>query len=324
MNQIINGEVVFAKENNRRRGILHGYHSKPSPRDDFKKGGKRDIAGLPKKTIGKVACPTSGDAKYTIGYEVEKNSITRFVMKEYALFCGFERDGSCGVEAVTNPIPLLPPSMWRTKVFDLFHQASRVFEDTYSPSDNRCGGHITISVDGMRGEELLRAMRPYAGLLMAMFRKRLGNHFCGYNPTLRTERENWYGDYHSKYRVALPKDNIYVGDDDNGNSKYVHLLEWRLPSRFTDTKQAMARYEFFYEWVDMSVNGDGSEKSYKMFLKKVRPIVERLYGGNTELVDKVYEYSHKFRSFIMDAPTKRDSAMAQKHQEVIGFLYGGL
>lgn len=319
MNQIIKDSIVYAVEGNRSRGILHNYHSKPSPRDDFKKGGKRDIQGLPKKSLTIIDAATN-EAMYTIGFEVEKNSITRSVMREYALFCGFERDGSCGVEAVTNPMPLLPASMWRTKIFDLFHQASRVFEDTYSPSDNRCGGHITVSVKGMTGDELLTKMRPYAGLLMAMFRNRLKNHFCGYNPTLRTpdNNENWYGDYHSKYRVALPKD-IYIG-----NCEYVYLLEWRLPSRFTDTKQAMARYEFFFEFVDASVNGDGSEKSFKAFLKKVRPIVDRLYGSDKDKVDKVYEYAHKFRSFILDAPTKRDSAMAQKHAEVIGFLYGGL
>lgn len=317
MNQIIKDSIVYAVEGNRQRAILHNYHSKPSPRDDFKKGGKRDIQGLPKKSLTIIDAATN-EAKYTIGFEVEKNSITRTVMREYALFCGYERDGSCGVEAVTNPIPLLPASMWRTKVFDLFHQASRVFEDTYSPSDNRCGGHITVSVKGVTGDELLTKMRPYAGLLMAMFRSRLKNHFCGYNPTLRLESEIWYGSYHSKYHVALKKD-IYIG-----HGEYVHLLEWRLPSRFTDTKQAMARYEFFFEFVDASMNGDGSEKSFKAFLKKVRPIVDRLYGSDKEKVDKVYEYAHKFRAFVLDAPNKRDSAMAQKHAEVIGFLYGGL
>lgn len=319
MNQIVNDAVVYTVSRNRQRGVLHSYHRKPSPRDDFKKGGKRDVQGLPRK-YQSVVIGGDGESKYMIGFEVEKNSIDRSVLREYALFCGFERDGSCGVEAVTNPLPLLPASHWRTKVFDLMFQASRVIDDVHSPGDGSCGGHITVSVKGFTGDELLVKMRPYAGLLMAMFRHRMKNAYCGYDPTLMGElnSNDRYGYYHQKYRVALPK-SVYVG-----NGEYVHLLEWRLPSRFTDVAQMMARYEFFFEFVDASVNGDGSDKSFKAFLKKVRPIVGRLYGGNKELMDKVYDYAYKFRSFIMDAPKRDDEDMANKHAEVIGFLYRGL
>lgn len=306
MNQIINDEVVYAIEGNAQRKMLHSYHSKPRPRDDFKKAGKRDIKGLPRKAMSCVDVD-SGESNYTIGFEVEKNSISRHIMREYALFCGFERDGSCGVEAVTNPIPLLPPSMWRTKVFDLMYQARKVIDDTHSPSNDSCGGHITISVKGMTGQQLLKAMRPYAGLLLAIYRHRLKNGYCGNDPTLRGS-DGYHLGYHSgRYRVALVKDD---------------LLEWRLPSRFTNVKLMMARYELMYELVHTSVTECGDDKSFKAFLKRVRPIVDRLYEGNKELVDKVYGLAPKFRAFIQDMPT--NSEHLENHPEVKGFLMRGL
>jgi hypothetical protein len=289
--EIKNNEVSYGLTGDSRRAIVHSYHSKPSPRD-MKKGGKKDIQGLPRKAQVQLV-NHDGDSKFTIGFEVEKNSLSRYTLKEYELFCGFERDGSCGYEAVTNILPLLPPSRWRMKVFDMMVKASRVIEDTHSPSDARCGGHITVAVDGMDGEQLLAKMRPYAGVIFALYHNRLENTYCKFNPTLLSESDSndWvnlassYSDrYHSKYRVALPKGSI---------------LEWRVPSRFTSVKQMMRRYELMYEIVNASVSGDGSERSFKALIRKVKPIMLSLYDKDEAKLNNRIAMSHDFRKYIL-------------------------
>ena len=99
------------------------------------------------------------NSRFTIGMDIEKNQLSRGAVREYELLCGFERDGSCGYEAVTNILPLLPASVWRNKVYDMMHKAQRIIEDTYSPSDKRCGGHISLGVEGIDGAELMNLVR---------------------------------------------------------------------------------------------------------------------------------------------------------------------
>jgi len=63
-----------------------------------------DIAGL-KKVEQRTAITFNGheyESMYTIGMEVEKNQLAARSLREYELFCGFERDASCGYEAVTH------------------------------------------------------------------------------------------------------------------------------------------------------------------------------------------------------------------------------
>lgn len=284
--KIENNEVSYGLTGDRSRGRVCSYHGKPSPRD-YKKGGKKDIQGLPKKV---QAVFTDDESKYTIGFEVEKNSLHRNSVKEYELFCGFEEDGSCGYEAVTNILPLLPASKWRMKVFDMMYKAERIIDDKYSPSNAKCGGHITVAVEGMYGEHLLAKMRPYAGLLYAVWHTRIKNTYCMYNPTLLSEdnQDNWikvnYDRWHHKYRVALPKYNA---------------LEWRLPTRFTSVKQMMRRYELFYEVVDASVNGSGDIKSFKSLIRKVKPILSSLYDGDNDKVNARCEMALAFREYII-------------------------
>lgn len=288
---INNQEVSYGLTGDRSRGVVHGYHGKPSPRE-FKKGGKKDIQGLPRK-VQSVLINSDGDSKYTIGFEVEKNELHRGSVKEYELFCGFERDGSCGYEAVTNVLPLLPPSRWRMKVYDMMVKADRIIEDTYSPSNRDCGGHITVAVDGMDGEQLLAKMRSYAGIFYAVWWNRLNNNYCRYNPTLLPDDRNnvawvdlggYNGSWHHKYRVALPKYDI---------------LEWRVPSRFTSVKQMMRRYELFYEVLDASINGDGSERSFKALIRKVKPILLSMYDKDAEKVEKRIKMALQYREYIL-------------------------
>ena len=92
--------------------------------------------------------------KFSVGIEVEKNYFINEYgeearergeyVGEYDLFAGFETDSSCGVEAITNILPLEGVrSKRRQDIFSMFELAEDVIN---SPCDTRCGGHMTISV----------------------------------------------------------------------------------------------------------------------------------------------------------------------------------
>ena len=279
--------IVYSITGNSSRGQVAHYHGKPSPLKLNKTAHKVDVAGL-KPVEQRTAVTFDGsefESKFTIGFEVEKNQLSRGAVREYELFCGFERDGSCGYEAVTHILPLLPAGKWRTKVFDMMHKAERIIDDRFSPSDRRCGGHITIGVQGLTGDEIREAVRVNAGIILALFRKRLQNSYCGQNQRLQ-EQGLSYNEYangcHHKYNVALVKGNC---------------LEFRVPSKFESVKQMMRRYELFYEVVNFSVNNPSG--SHETLLKRLRPIVLSMYNGEVEKADEVIELARHFRKFIL-------------------------
>jgi hypothetical protein len=258
------------------RGEVASYHRKPSPLFLDKSKYAVDIAGL-KKTEQKAILFNGAEyvSKFTIGFEIEKNQLSRNAVREYELFCGFERDASCGYEAVTHVLPLLPAGQWRTKVYDMIYKAERIIDDRYSPSDKRCGGHITISCKGLDGTELLCRVRKNAGVILALFRNRLQNRYCGENKRLDPLH------YGGRYQVALVK-----GD----------CLEFRLPSRFESVKQVMRRYELFYHLVDFSINNP--EGTFDAFIKRVRPVVLSMYNGDSDKAEEVLKLAKSFQAYI--------------------------
>lgn len=272
------------------RGRVATYHGKPSPREMQKGAKQSDIAAL--KTADKRNFISVGDdvnAKFTIGFEIEKNQLSRGAVRQYPLFAGFERDGSCGYEAVTNILPLLPAGQWRNKVYNMFVEAGRIIEDAYSPSDYRCGGHITIGVEGMNGYELQQAIRKNAGIIYALFRKRLSNGFCRYDIFMDAlNAQGLYVNNPFKYRVSKVMDNC---------------VEFRLPSRVQSVKQMMRRYELFYEIVDFSVNNPNG--SYTSLLKKVTPIIKSMYAGDMDKVNEILDLAKAFRTMILTKKVNR-------------------
>lgn len=273
----MNKGIEYKVTGERERGLVQNYHRKPSPLFLNKTKHSVDIAGL--KSVAQRTITFEGGeyaSKFTIGFEVEKNQLHRGAVREYELFCGFERDGSCGYEAVTHILPLLPQGQWRTKVYDMMYKAERIIDDRYSPSDRRCGGHITIACEGLTGSELLERVRKNAGIVLALFRNRLTNRYCGANKRLDPA---YYGD---RYQVALVKNNC---------------LEFRLPSRFESVKQMMRRYELMYELVEFSVNNPSG--SYETFLKRIKPIVLSMYNGDAEKCENVITLAKHFRKYIL-------------------------
>jgi len=278
--------ITYLKTGDRHRAIVNDYHRKPYPREMQKTMFNVDIAGLKmadRRNVHLVGAEFV--SKFTIGMEVEKNRLSRGAVKEYELFCGFERDSSCGYEAVTNILPLLPAGMWRNKVFDMMFKASRIIEDQYSPSNDRCGGHISIGVRGMTGDTIMGVIRPFCGILYAIFHKRLNTHFCEHNPRMLHRNDADFYNYptHSKYNVAQPK---------------TECLEFRLPSRFQSVKQMMRRYELMYEITNFAFNTPRG--SHKMLLKKVKPILMSMYDGNEEKVNERIKMAEDFREYILN------------------------
>lgn len=259
------------------RGVVQGYHLSPTANFLNKTKHKVDVMGLKKPQQKGSITFEAGEyvSKFTIGIEVEKNQFSRHAIYEYELFKGFERDGSCGYEAITHVLPLLPAGTWRTKVFDMVYKAERIIDDRYSPSDSRCGGHITISAKGLRGCQLMEAVKDYSGIVYALFRYRLRSMYCRENN--RMERGFIYG---SRYQVCLEKDD---------------RIEFRLPNKFESVKQVMRRYELFYELLDFAVNVKGTHAA---FLKRVTPIVTSMYNGDKDKVAEVLALAVDFQKYI--------------------------
>jgi len=219
-------------------------------------------------------------SRFTIGFEIEKNRFHRNAVTEYPLLAGFEEDSSCGTtssrrgyEAVTNILPLVAPSTWRNKIFNMFTQAEMIIDDRYSPSNTRCGGHMTIRVEGMTSDELMKRMRKFSGLFYAMFRYRLKNSYCHMNAIMRNLEE--------RASMENPHDVIGGGVGEKYsvvNQKRGGLIEYRLPSRITSVKQLMRRYEIMYQMVNFAVNKPNA--NFKSFLKACRPTLRLMYKGN--------------------------------------------
>ena len=267
--------ITYTTTGERDRDTICGYHQSPFPHFLNKTAFKSDIQALKRPALKSLNFDgREWVSRFTIGFEVEKNQLSRGAVKEYELLKGFERDGSCGYEAITHVLPLLPAGTWRTKVFDMMYKAERIIDDRYSPSDTRCGGHITLGVVGMDGIDLMNATRGYSGILYALFRNRLKNSYCREN-----DRMEW-SHYGSRYQVCLKKE---------------RTIEFRLPSKIESVKQMMRRYELCYELLDYAVNVRGT---FPAFLKRITPLVVSMYNGDKDKAKAVLSLAVEFQDYI--------------------------
>jgi len=291
MTQEINytAEKVFEDDSSATRGgrsVIDCYHT--SQRLGFKelhKGAKNsDVANLKKAELANLKkIGIEYVSKFTIGFEIEKNKIESRNVKLLPLIAGYERDISCGfregrygAEAVTNILPLVAGGKWRNKVYSMFADAKRVIEDEYSPSNLRCGGHISIGVEGMNGKEIGEAVRLNCGIIYALWRKRLSNKYTRNNIEMDFDRY-----FRTKYQPVFVKDNV---------------LEFRLPSRVQSVKQMMRRYELMYILMDFSINKPNG--SHSSLLKKCEPIVCLMYDGDADKVAEIMTLAKSFHKFL--------------------------
>ena len=117
--------INYLLTDNSHRAMVRDYHDSPEPREMHKGAKGGDIKGLKsRQTRNLIEFEGDYSSKFTIGYEIEKTRLHRTCVKEYNLFKGFEQDRSCGFEAVTNILPLLPPSQWRNKIFNQYKKTN--------------------------------------------------------------------------------------------------------------------------------------------------------------------------------------------------------
>ena len=220
---------------------------------------------------------------FSIGFEIEKKHFINedgdtaadrgdFV-GEYDFFEGFETDSSCGVEGVSNVMPLSPPrSKYRAHVFRMIDDAQCIID---SPSNKSCGGHITVSYKDVTldGYELVNRMREHLALMYALYRFRLARSYCAQNKPAKKENNTKYSPINVK-----------------GNR-----VEFRLPSQVKNTKQLKLRYDLVYLTMHHSLI---EPVNFNVFLNKASGIVKQMYNGNEDKVNNIFKLAKDFRRYL--------------------------
>ena len=291
--------INYETEGNSNRGRMLRYHEAGRIGLPFRQLNKtefeRDLTHLPSNTRDLTTFTNDEgefQSRFAIGFEIEKSSFHRGAVKEYPLFSHFEYDSSCGVEAVTNLLPLVDKSVWRNKVLSMFSEVRKIVDDRYSPSTQRCGGHITLSCVGMSGQELSTKLKPYASIIYALWRFRLRNSYCYGNLMMspNPDYRQWIGHTTSnKYHVCK------IMDD---------RIEFRLPNRVQSVENLNLRYRLRYELMNYAITKPNG--TYAGFIKKINLILLYMYDHNQAKVDEIVTLSKAFRKMLMSGKINAD------------------
>jgi len=214
--------------------------------------------------------------KFAIGFEVEKLTVRN--EEEYSIFRGYERDSSVArsprserdCEAITNILPLVPNSNLKNKIMDLMAEARPILD---APIDTYCGGHINLSAQGMSGRELKAALKPFSGLIYAMYKGRLKKRY-GNGDMFLNNSGYWRGVINAKSKVA----------------------EYRFPSAVPSAESLMKRYSLFFELMDTAVHRPRTR--FNTFLERVRPILMRMYDQDAAKVEEVFQLARDFQRML--------------------------
>lgn len=226
------------------------------------------------------------EPQFFIGFELEKNGFVnndgedcRSVGEEVHpsnLFWKFETDSSCGVEAVTHVLELGGvKSEARKEVFKLINQESILINQ--SPTDYRCGGHITIScnIKGYKsGLNLADAMKHNLAIIYAMFRKRLKHSYCK-NNTL-----NLLGKSVRNSPVNVKRD----------------CIEIRLCNAVRTTDTLKNRYDLMFKLMKYSIT---EPISWKQLKDEIKPNLMKMYNRNPSKVNEILHYADSFRKYLI-------------------------
>lgn len=294
------------------RTRVYGWHSSMSPEFVFQNDGieQSDLVGI---SPSRREDWMDGDSKskFTIGIEIEKNTLHRNARIVHPLIGKLERDGSCGgrdrngghhegTEFITNPLPLVPKSVLRNKVIGMFHDNALAINDETSPSNALtrrdaesgkrvfcCGGHTTIGVAGMNGSDIRDAVRPFAGILLAVYRKRLWSYYC--NKDVRFQG-TW-----DRHAVANVRSNV---------------CEFRIANRVSSVGGMINRYEMFATLMDTAVN---RPCSFSAFLNRMKPTIAKMYGHDEHKVAEILHLAKRFQKFIDSETTHEEIAPFVSH-----------
>jgi len=153
---------------------------------------------------------------------------------------------------------------------DLMVEARPILD---APVDVFCGGHINLSAHGMTGRELKAALKPFSGLIYAMYKGRLKKKYGNGDMFLNNS---------GYYRGVI-----------NAKSK---VAEYRFPSAVPSTESLMKRYSLFFELMDTAVHRPRTR--FNTFLEKCRPIVMRMYDQDAAKVEEVFQLARDFQRML--------------------------
>lgn len=227
-----------------------------------------------------------GKSPYSVGFEIEKTDFNGCTevgdeIGDYEIFKGFETDSSCGVEAITNILPLASNKEIESYVFDMMEDAGDVIS---SDTDNSCGGHITISAEGYTSSELYDKIRSSMGVIYALWRYRIKNQYCKKNTSLKKENNDKYCPLNLK---------------SNG------CVEIRLPNRVENVKQLMFRYKLIAIIVEHSLT---THHTFDQLLRKLAPILDVMYEGNKTKIEQINKLSRSFWKYLVTDVVTEDIA----------------
>lgn len=207
---------------------------------------------------------------YTVGFEVEKNRVVNLDGSEAydrghyvdrtPLFSRWERDGSCGVEGITHAYSLGKYQLFRSHVMASRHLLEGNVSDLRSSEGREedarrrfnCGGHITLNGPRVSMDNV----RHYAGLIYALYKKRLRNNFCEQNKNMQ----------------GSGRDMHYCAIRERGRGS----IEFRLVRRVESHTNLLWRFRFFRKLA----KAIHTNMSFEAYLRENRPLLNEVYNRN--------------------------------------------
>jgi hypothetical protein len=217
-----------------------------------------------------------GISPFLVGFEVEKTEVNGSsdqgdFVEETPLFAGWETDASCGVEGITHAYDPLDAQRVNQFRQDLLDSLEYVNE----PTDGSCGGHINVSSTEHTPRTLLERFRIYAPLWYSVYRKRLGNEYCGQ----------------------------YDKKCEHGQDKYSPVrtrsfgIEIRLPRRVTCDEVLLRRFQ----WMGITCQAMLDCRSFNSYVRECRDLLlNGAYRGNRAKYANILRHARRFRRWMLD------------------------
>jgi len=242
----------------------------------------RHLENLPKLDSDSVICgyhdspeakDLSNGSKFKIGFEIEKlnffgNDSEGDKIGEYNIFKGFELDSSCGVEAITNILPL--HSCPENDVFNWMNEAKDVINSEY---DRNCGGHINLSCSNLSGSDFYDKLKPYLSAWYALYRFRLKNTYCSGNKDLKDKNAGKYSTVNLKGKI----------------------VEIRIPNAVPNVETLKLRYKLAYHTCIAAEN----EIPFEQFKDNITAIIKAMYENKFK-AKKILNLADKFKEYIVN------------------------
>ena len=215
------------------------------------------------------------NADWSIGFEIEKTEIynqeTDSTVSQQGdrvetqpFFWKWETDSSCGIEGVSHAYDLFDSKEFKNDV----DKSDYIDGDTSRDS----GGHVSIKCNKWGQAFGLNEVRPYAGLIYALWRFRLKNEYCSKNKKIDADA---YLDRYDVIRV-----------------RGAGFLEFRLPNRVQRKSQVIWRYKIFHLMVRAMVEGI----PFASYVRNCDSLLDEVY--DTEKKERIKGLSQHFDDYL--------------------------